>query len=369
MKHAVRIAALGVATLAACTPITTEIEGPTIGFILVGGRDDLGYNHAVWEGSDAVLRAFPEADVLRTEHVPEDGRAIVALEELIAQGASVVFATSFGHLDAALDVARRHPDVTVLHQGGVRPADSPPNFGAYWGAVYEPVYLAGVLAGATTRSDRVGFVAAYPMPVMFANVNAFTLGARSVNPRARTHVAFTGAWCDPDAQRRAARRLVRLGADVLTQQQDCTKAVLREAEAAGVATVGYHADGSEVAPRSWLVGSAWNWGPTYVAIVRAALHGRFPESPYARGWRGRYGVRSAPFVVTELAPRVSASARAALHDAQRRLRRGGSPFDGPLLDRAGTVRAAAGTALRGPEIEQMDYFVRGVVGAIPGSAD
>src|SRR5437763_6503950 len=232
------------ACVGASGEIAERVPGGKIGFVFVGARDDLGYNQAAWEGSQAVARAFPDNVVLRQEGVPESAAAERVMERMIREGARILFATRYGHLAAAVDVARRHPEVVVLHEDGLEPAPKLDNFGTYFGTVYEPVYEAGIAAGAASRTGRLGFVAAFPIPATFNNVNAFTLGARSVNPSATTQVLFTENWCDPAKQAQEAAALIADGVDVLTQHQDCTATVLRVAEEAGVLTVGYHYDGS-----------------------------------------------------------------------------------------------------------------------------
>ncbi len=336
-----------------------------VGFVFVGSRDDLGYNQAAWEGSEAVAEAFPDVEVLRAEHVPETEKAEQVMERMINQGASILFPTSFGYLDAAVAVARRHPEVVVVHQGGVEPSPGLANLGTYFGAVYEPVYEAGIAAGAATRTGRLGFVAAFPIPATFNNVNAFTLGARSVNPSVTTSVIFTGSWCNPASQVKATRALLRLGADVLTQHQDCTRTVLEAAERAGVSSVGYHYDGSEVARRGWLAGSAWDWRGLFVDIVRTVGSGAFARSPYGRDFRGSLRTGDNPFVLTELGPTVAGATRVRVAEAEQRFRDGGSPFTGPVVDSYGVERIAAGVVLSQAEIDSMDWFVAGVEGDLP----
>ncbi len=338
-----------------------------VGFLFIGTRDDLGYNQAAWEGSEAVAEAFPDIEVLRAENVPETAAAEQAMEGVIDQGASILFPTSFGYLASAVAVARRHPDVVVVHQGGLEPVPRLANLGTYFGAMYEPVYEAGIAAGAATRTGRLGFVAAFPIPAMFNNVNAFTLGARSVNPSATTSVTFTGAWCDPVAQAKAARALLGLGVDVLTQHQDCTRTVLEAAEEAGAFSVGYHYDGSEVAPRGWLGGSVWVWGELFVDIVRTVESGAFARSPYGGDFRGSLRTGDNPFVLTEPGPTVNDAARSLIAEAERRFRDGGSPFTGPLRDRDGLERVAPGAVPSTADIDRMEYLVAGVVGDIPVS--
>ena len=361
------VALLAASVLGGCSEGSATTTGSTfagarIGFIFVGDRDDLGYNQAAWEGADAVARAFPDHLVLRREWVPETPEAEQAMEDLIRQGARLLFATSYRHLAAAVEVARRHPEVVVLHQGGLEPAPGLDNLGTYWGTLYEPVYEAGIAAGAASTNGHLGFVAAFPIPSNFNSVNAFTLGARSVNPKATTRVIFTGSWCDPAKQAEVADRMLAEGVEVLTQHQDCTTTVLRAAERAGIPTVGYHYDGSEVAPKSWLVGAVWDWSRLYVEMARTVLMGRFVDSPYNRDFRG--GLRSGdnPFVLTELSPAVAPATTARISQAEADFRAGHSPFEGPLTDRDGRLRIPAGVVPSQAEIDRMDWFVPGVVG-------
>jgi simple sugar transport system substrate-binding protein/basic membrane protein A len=340
-------------------------QGTKIGFILVGTRDDLGYNQAVWEGSQAVARAFPDHVVLRRERIPETAAAERALEEMIDEGAQILFATSYGHLRFARAVARRHPEVVVLHQGGIEPLPRLDNLGTYFGTVYEPVYQAGVAAGTGTRSGMLGFVAAFPIPAVFNNVNAFTLGARSVNPGATIKVVFTSSWCDPVQQAAAAGALLAQGADVLTQHQDCTTTILERAERAGARSVGYHYDGSEAAPSGWLIGSVWDWRGLFIDIVRSILAGRFADSPYNGDFRGSLRTADNPFVLTEPGQGVAPATSKAVEAAGARFRAGHCPFEGPLSDREGHLRVPAGMSPAQRDIDRMNWFVPGVVGDPP----
>lgn len=342
-----------------------RLAGSKIGFIFVGARDDLGYNQAAWEASDTVARAFPDHQVLRQERVPETAAAERAMDRMIAAGARIIFATSFGHLPSAARVARRHPEVVVVHQGGVEPRPGLANLGTFFGTVYEPVYLAGIAAGAATRSGLLGFVAAFPIPATFNNINAFTLGAQSVNPAVRTRAIFTSAWCDLRRQAQAAKELLDAGADVLTQHQDCTRTVLRAATGAGAASVGYHYDGSESAGKGWLTGAVWDWGPLYVDIVKTVLSGRFRTSQYNGDFRGSLRSADNPFVLAEPGPSVTPATRELMDAARARFASGGCPFDGPVVDRDGVTRVRAGHSQAQSVIDRMDYLVAGVDGAVP----
>lgn len=375
----VRRLVLGVLTAAALTacssPAATSTSGPSapgqgsaaVGFIFVGPKTDFGYNQAAYEGSQAVAAKFGDLKVLTQENVPEDDNAARVMEGMISRGAKIIFATSYGHLQAAQKVAAAHPEVAVVQQGNVISGTVAPNIGTYFGTVYEPVYLAGIAAGKATKSGKLGYVYAFPIPQTVNNINAFELGAKSVNPAATTIAVNTGSWCDPQKQKTAVDSLLSQGVDVVTQHQDCTDTVIKATEAAGAYTVGYHADASSLAPKGWLTGSQWNWGPLYTDIVQTALDGKFTGSRYNANYRVGLQTGENPFVQSPYGPSVDDSTKAAIASALTKIEaRGSSVFTGPLEDQAATMRIPAGTALQygDPGIEGMDWFVTGVVGQL-----
>jgi len=344
-------------------------DSAAVGFIMVGPKDDFGYNQAVYEGAMAVEEAYPDLEVITAENVPETDEAARVMEGMIDKGAKIIFATSYGHLDAALTVAEENPDVVVVHQGGFVEGEMPPNFGTYFGTVYEPVYLAGILAGAATESNKLGYVYAFPIPQTIANINAFQLGAASVNPDVETYVVNTSSWCDPAAQAQAAESLLGQGVDVLTQHQDCTSTITKAAEDAGAFVVGYHADASELAPEGWLGGSEWDWDALYIDIVKVSLAGDFTGSEYNANYRVGYKDGNNPFVQSAFGPSVTPETEALVAAALEDISTDGSPFAGPVMGNDGTTVLFA-------EGEVPDYvdgeakntmFVEGVVGDIPES--
>lgn len=338
-------------------------DATTVGFIMVGPKDDFGYNQAVYEGSQAVEAAFPDLEILTAENVPEDDTAATTMQQMIDEGAELIFATSYGHLDAALTVAEENPDVVVVQQGNTITDEIPENSGTYFGTVYEPMYLAGIAAGAATESDKLGYVYAFPIPQTIANINAFERGAQSVNPDAETITVSTSSWCDPGKQQAAAESLLSEGADVLTQHQDCTSTVIQAAEKAGAMTVGYHADASEIAPDGWLTGAVWDWGPVYTDIVETVIAGDFVGSEYNDNFRVGYKTGTNPFVLAPFGPDVTDETIAAIEAAQEWLgTEEGSPFAGPVLDQDGETRVEEGGVPTYAENDAMDYFVQGVIG-------
>lgn len=374
--HRLVLGLLTAAALAACSsPAASSGTGGSapgqgsaaVGFIFVGPRTDFGYNQAAYEGSQAVAAKFGDLKVLTQENVPEDDNAARVMEGMISRGAKIIFATSYGHLQAAQKVAAAHPDVAVVQQGNVINGTVPPNLGTYFGTVYEPVYLAGIAAGKATKSGKLGYVYAFPIPQTVNNINAFELGAKSVNPAATTVAVNTGSWCDPQKQKTAVDSLLSQGVDVVTQHQDCTDTVIKATEAAGAYTVGYHADASSLAPKGWLTGSQWNWGPLYTDIVQTALDGKFTGSRYNGNYRVGLQTGENPFVQSPYGPSVVEATKTEIATALTKIEaKGSSVFTGPLSDQASVMRVPAGTALQygDPGIEGMDWFVTGVVGQL-----
>jgi simple sugar transport system substrate-binding protein/basic membrane protein A len=287
------------------------------------------------------------------------------MEQMISKGAKVIFATSYGHLDAALKVAAAHPDVVVIQPGNPITTDIPKNSGTYFGTVYEPMYLAGIAAGASTKTNKLGYVYAFPIPQTIGNIDAFERGAQSVNPAVQTITVSTSDWCNPGKQQAAADSLIKQGVDVLTQHQDCTSTVIQAAEKAGIMTVGYHADASSLAPKGWLTGAVWDWGPLYVDIVKTTIEGKFVGSKYNANYRVGYKTGTNPFVMAKYGPLVTDATKAKIDEAQKWLATDkGSPFAGPVEDQDGNVKIAAGTIPTYAENDAINFFVKGVVGKL-----
>jgi basic membrane protein A len=350
------------------------------GFIYVGSKDDFGYNQAAYEAAQAMGEATG-VEVINAENVPETIEdAVPVLEDMISQGATILFATSYGHFQAAEAVATSHPEVCVVHQGQFESSLAAPldNLGTYFSSVFEPVYLAGIAAGSVSETGTLGYVYAFPIPQTLENINAFALGAQSVNPDAKVIAVATASWCDPAKQAQAAATLLDAGADVLTQHQDCTKTVIEAAEAAGAYSVGYHYDASSLAPKGWLTGSEWAWTDLYTDIVKTAVAGGFVDSPYNGDYRFGYRDVAAPFVAFKpsvFGPAVSAETQTAITAAYDTFFADAdgdgvgdfSVFTGPLADRDGTVRIEEGVT---PDYTALDgffsepWFVAGVEGSL-----
>ena len=337
-----------------------------VGFIFVGPKDDYGYNQAAYEGSQAVAAKFPDLEVLTAENVPEDDNATRVMEKMISDGAKIIFATSYGHLDPALKVAAAHPDVVVIQQGNFIKDAVPANSGTYFGTVYEPVYLAGIAAGKATKTNKLGYVYAFPIPQTIANINAFELGALSVNPKVETLVVNTSNWCDPAKQAEAAKSLFAQDVDVITQHQDCTATITKAAEEAGKMVVGYHADASTLAPKGWVTGSEWSWGDLYSDIVQTAIDGKFTGSKYNANYRVGFKDGGNPFVQSKFGSMVDDATKTLIDEAKAKISGAdGSPFIGPVLAQDGSEMFPAGVPDYATVESKNTVFVKGVVGDLP----
>jgi basic membrane protein A len=340
----------------------------TIGFIMVGNRNDYGYNQAVYTASQSVGKDLPGVKVLTADNIPENSTVTQTMQAMVDQGAKVIFATSYGYFSYALAFAQSHPSVIVLHQGGYQNGAFPPNFGTYWGEAFEPVSLGGMAAGAVTKSDKLGFVYAFPISQTIANIDAFELGAQSVNPSAKTYIVNTSNWCDPLKQKEAATALLSQGVDVLTQHQDCQATVIEAAKGAGKYVVGYHYDAESLDPSGWLTGSAWNWAPVYEAIVKTVQSGSFTGSKYNANWVGTFADKDNPLQLASFGSSVPSDVQAKITAEDSALQQpGASVFKGPIYCQDGSTLFAAGVVPTYAQINNINCLVKGVVGTLPKS--
>jgi simple sugar transport system substrate-binding protein/basic membrane protein A len=344
------------------------VGSKTIGFIYVGSTSDFGYNEAAHQGAIALGKACSNMKVLEEDSIPETSDMTTAAEQEIAQGAKIIFSTSYGYKDYAVALAKKHPDVAFLQQGNYVNPPLPTNLNTYFGNVYETVYLGGIAAGKATKSGKLGFVAAFPIPQTLLNIDAFELGAQSVNPKVKTYVVFTGSWCDPGKQADAAKSLLAQGVDVLSQHQDCTGTIIKAAEAKGAYSVGYHFNAHALAPKGWLTGSEWKWGPLYAAMVKNILAGKFAggkfNTNYSLGFSGGSGIPS-PMDLAPFGPSVKAPTKTKVSAAKKKILGGWSPFTGPIYDQKGKLQVAKGKVASGKDLAGLSYLVKGVVGTIP----
>jgi simple sugar transport system substrate-binding protein len=334
----------------------------TVGFVYVGPKDDAGYSqcHAA---AVAALGKLKGVRCVEKENQPEDDGATEVMEAMIAKdGAKVIFATSFGYLRPFVaELARKHPDVRFLHPSGPwKQGEFADNVITFHGVADEARYLSGIVAGSTTRSNKLGFVAAKPIPHVRREINAFCLGARSVNPKAEVIVLFTGDWTNAEKEAAATKAVSERGADVVTCLVDSPKVVIQTAERAGILSCGYHVNQQSLAPKGYLTGAEWNWDKLYVEWVQQLQKGEKLVTGRTGGLKAGF-VRMSPY-----GPSVTAQVKKAADTAKAKILDGTLViFKGPLKDDAGKEVIATGIQLEldDPKLNAMDYFVEGVVGS------
>ena len=354
MKARASVATLIVALLA-WTGLVTAQPQLIVGILHIGSIADAGYNQAHAEGIQVMKRNLPEVEVIEVENVPEGADAERVMESMIKRGARLVIPASFGYLEPALRVAQRYPDVKFAHPGGYKRL---PNLTTYWASTPEAFYLLGMAAGKVTKTNKVGYVVALPISFFLANVNAFELGARAVNPKVETRVVFTGTFLDPAKEATAANALLDQGADVLGVIVDSPITVVQTAEKRGAYSVGYHYLGAQkFAPKGWISGIAFTWGNLYTRFARQVLDGTF-KSENILGSLNDDLLTMAPF-----GPAVPAEA-AGLINAKRQefAASKAHPFQGPLKDNTGAERLKAGEVFPLTDLGKMNWLVEGVVG-------
>jgi basic membrane protein A len=336
-----------------------------VGFIYVGPKDDFGYNQAHAQAA-AILKKMPGVKVVEEEKVPETVAVQKTMEAMINQDkASLIFATSYGYFDPhVLAVAKKYPNVRFAHCGGLWSKDKhPANVGSFFGYIDECQFLNGVVAAHASKSKKLGFIAAKPIPQVLQNINAFTLGARSVDPSITTRVIFTGDWSLPVREAEATNSLIDQGVDVVTCHVDGPKVVVETAEKRGAFSCGYHASQAKLAPKGYLTGAEWDWSTPYTLIIKAAMEGK-PHPNFVRGGLKDGFVKPSPYgkAVPPAAKKVADEIKARMVKGEYVI------FKGPLKDNKGGSAIAAGAAYEQTNValESMNYLVDGVVGQIPG---
>jgi basic membrane protein A and related proteins len=356
------LAALGAAgTLSTFSKFAFAQKPITVGIIYVGPRDDYGYNQAQAEAA-ALIKKMPGVKVVEEENVPETAAVQKTMTGMIAQdGASLVFATSYGYFDPhVLAVAPKFPDTRFAHCGGLWTEKNPKNVGSYFGYIDECQYLNGVIAAHMTKSNKLGFVAAKPIPQVLRNINAFTMGARSVNPKITTNVIFTGDWSMPVKEAEATNSLADQGVDVFTMHVDGPKVIVETAAKRGKFVCGYHASQAKLAPNAYLTGAEWNWLTAYTTFIEAARAGK-PHPNFLRG-----GLKEGYVKMSAYGPMVPDAAKKTADAIKAKMIAGTFDiFKGPLKDNKGATVIAAGTTHKQTdlELEKMNYLVEGVIGS------
>jgi basic membrane protein A len=328
-------------------------------WIYVGPTSDGGWTTAHDNGRKAVEKAL--GNKVKTEYkenIPEGPEVAQTIDSLVKDGNKIIFAASFGFGDAMKAAAEKYPDVKFLHATGI-PNDIK-NFGTYFGAGEQSLYLSGMAAGKATRANQIGFVAPFPIPEVIRHINAYTLGARSVNPDAIVKVVWINSWFDPASERKAAESLIAGGADVIASGGD-SPAPGEAAKAAGVAWTGYDSDQSKDFADVWLTAAIYDWGPYYTKQVQSVLDGTWKKEDY-------YGnIKDGFTTIAPFGSRVEAETKTMIEAAKADIEAGKLDiFAGPIMAQDGTEKVAAGSSIPFGDQMSIDWFVKGVEGSAAG---
>ncbi len=328
-----------------------------VGFVYVSPIGDAGWTYQHDQGRREMEKNLAgQVETKYVEKVPEGPAAERVIRDLATSGYDLIFTTSFGYMNPTIKVAKMFPKKYFEHATGYKLAK---NVGTYMCRYYEGRYLAGIIAGKMTKSNMLGYVAAFPIPEVIRGINAYILGARSVNPKAQFKVIWVNSWFDPGKEREAAEALITQGADVLTHHTDSTAPVLT-AEEKGVYAIAYHSDMSKYGPKAQLTAVMHLYGDFYTQTVQAVLN---------HTWKSRAvwtGLKEGAIKLAPINPVVPKAVVALVNTSRQAIIDGSlHPFKGPIQDQSGKEVVKAGSHLNDKELLAMDYYVKGVLGSVP----
>ncbi len=337
-----------------------KAEPLKIAFAYVGPVGDGGWTFAHDNGRKAIEKEF--GDKVKTsfvENVPESADAERVIRDLAGQGNQLIFGTTFGYMEPMLKVAADTKGVKFEHATGYKQAE---NMRTYDSRTYEGAYMAGVIAGKMTKSNTLGVVGSIPIPEVIRNINSFTLGAQSSNPKVKTKVVWVGEWFNPPKETEAATALINGGADVLFQNTD-SPAVLKTAQDKGKRAFGWDSDMTAYGPKAHLASAIINWGPYYVKATREALDGSW------KGGSGSWmGVKDGAIDIVSIAEDVPADTKARVEEVKKGLKDGTfSIWKGPILDNTGKEMIKKDEVADDKFLSGLNFYVKGVEGKVPGS--
>ena len=373
LLKAVALTAVATAALVGCgkkeepapAPVASAPAKPAplkIAFAYVGPVGDGGWSFAHDNGRKALEKEF--GDKISTsfvENVPESADAERVLRDMAGQGNKLIFGTTFGYMEPMLKVAADNAGVKFEHATGYKQAD---NMRTYDSRTYEGAYMAGVIAGKMTKTNTLGVVASIPIPEVIRNINSFTLGAQSSNPKIKTKVVWVNGWFDPPKETEAATSLINGGADVLFQNTD-SPAVLKTAEAKGKRAFGWDSDMTAYGPKAHLASSVINWGPYYIKATKEALDGSWKAGAGAHSW---WGVKEGAIDIVSIADDVPAETKAKVAEVKKGLADGSfSIWKGPIADNTGKVQIAKDSVADDKFLGGLNFYVKGVEGKVPGA--
>ena len=352
-------AAAPVAAAPAVAPVATAPTPLNIAFAYVGPVGDGGWSFAHDNGRKALEKEL--GDKIKTsfvESVPESADAERVFREMAGEGKNkLIFGTTFGYMESMLKVAADHKDIRFEHATGYKTAE---NLRTYDSRTYEGAYMAGVIAGGMTKTNTLGVVGSVPIPEVLRNINSFTLGAQSVNPKITTKVVWVNEWFSPPKETEAATTLINGGADVLFQNTD-SPAVLKTAQEKGKRAFGWDSDMTAYGPKAHLASAVINWGPYYIKTTKEALDGKWATGS---SW---WGVKEGAIDIVSIADDVPADIKAKVEAVKAGLKDGSfSIWKGPIVGQDGKEVVAAGAVADDKFLSGVNFYVKGVDGKVPG---
>ena len=337
-----------------------KAEPLKIAFAYVGPVGDGGWTFAHDNARKALQAEF--GDKIETsfvENVPESADAERVLRDMVGQGNKLIFGTTFGYMEPMLKVAADTPDVKFEHATGYKQA---PNMRTYDSRTYEGAYMAGVIAGQMTKTNTLGVVASIAIPEVIRNINSFTLGAQSSNPKVKTKVVWVNEWFNPPKETEAATSLINGGADILFQNTD-SPAVLKTAQDKGKRAFGWDSDMTAYGPKAHLASAVINWTPYYIKATRDALDGKWTGGGHT--WSG---VKDGAIDLVSIAEDVPAETKAKVDEVKKGLKDGSfAIWKGPLVDNAGKVILKKDEIADDKFLSGINFYVKGVEGKVPGA--
>ncbi|MDM0001575.1 BMP family ABC transporter substrate-binding protein [Variovorax sp. J22P240] len=329
-----------------------------IAFAYVGPVGDGGWTFAHDNGRKAIEKEF--GDKIKTtfvESVPEGADAERVFRDMVSQGNKLIFGTTFGYMEPMLKVAADNKDVKFEHATGYKTAE---NMRTYDSRTYEGAYMAGIIAGSMTKSNTLGVVGSVPIPEVLRNINSFTLGAQSVNPKVTTKVVWVNEWFSPPKETEAATALINGGADVLFQNTD-SPAVLKTAQEKGKRAFGWDSDMTAYGPKAHLASATINWAPYYIKATQDMLDGKWVTG---QSW---WGVKEGAIDLVSIAEDVPAETKAKVEEVKKGLKDGSFViWKGPIVGQDGKELVAAGSAADDKFLSGVNFYVKGVEGSVPG---
>ena len=355
-KTLLALAAAAVMTVSG--QVSAQSDEPLkVGFVYVSPIGDAGWTYQHELGRQAMEESLGDkVESKYIESVPEGSESERVIRQFAADDYGLVFTTSFGYMNPTLKVAKRYPDVKFEHVSGYKRAK---NVGTVFARLYEGRYLSGIVAGEMTESNTLGYVAAFPIPEVLRGINAFTLGARSVNPDAQVKVIWTNSWFDPGREREAADALLAQGADVLTHHTDST-AIVQAAQEKGAKAIAYHSDMSKYGQDAQLAAVTHHWGRFYTEIAQQVIDGTWESKDI---WAG---MDQDMVELSALNDSLPDEVKQMVNEKADAIKSGElHPFQGPVVDQSGETKVAEGETMSDQDMLTMEYYVEGVQGKLP----